>query len=69
MLDVNTLIMLVIGGFMGLLWWQVKRYITKVDDIENRVIKLETVMCMLGDIRTEIGDIKSDVAVIKSKIE
>lgn len=52
---------------MGLMWWQVKRYIIKVDDIENRVIKLETVMELLGDIRKDVSVIKMDVEVIKSK--
>lgn len=58
----------IFSGGMGLMWWNVKRYISKVDDIENRVIKLETVVDLLGDIRKELGLIKTDVEVIKSKV-
>lgn len=69
MIEMSTLFMLVVTGLMGILWWQVKRYITKVDDIDTRLVKVEVIMEMLGDIKTEIGDIRQDVAVIKSRTQ
>ncbi len=60
--------MAVFTGIMGLQWWQIKRYITKVDNLENRVTKIETMMELLGDIKADVGGIKTDVEVIKSRM-
>lgn len=66
--EIQTILTIIGAGFMGIFWWRVKSYIAKVDNLENRVVVIETVLSMLGDIKTEIADIKTDVGIIKSKI-
>ncbi len=56
------------GCITAYLFWMIKRYQTKVDDLEHRVTKIETLMELLGDISKDIGTVKTDVAVIKSKV-
>ena len=68
MLSIESVLMVVLGGIMAFLWWTVRKYILKVDDLETRVTKLETVMYMLGDIRSDIGQVKTDVEVIKARM-
>lgn len=68
-ITVMQILMLVIGGINTLLFWFVKKYINKVDDIENRVIQLETVINLLGDIKDDLHKVRTDVEVIKSKID
>lgn len=67
-IELTHLVMMLMGGGMGLMFWNIKRYIGKVDVLESRVVKVETIMGMLGDISTKIGTIETDVAVIKSKM-
>ena len=65
----TELILAVITFGGGYALWLMKRYINKVDTLEGRVTKVETIIDLLGNIKEEIGNIKTDVAVIKSKVE
>lgn len=65
----ETIFMLIAGGFMSFMWWQLKRYVTKVDALENRVIKIETILELLGDIKKDISQVKTDVEVIKTQMK
>lgn len=56
-------------GIVSYLGWNIKRYQTKVDDLESRVKTIETIMDLLGNIREDINQVKTDVEVIKSKIK
>lgn len=67
-IEIPTLILMIIGGIVSYLFWQLKRYIVKVDDLENRVITIETVIGLLGDIKEDLHSVKTDVEVIKSKL-
>lgn len=67
-IEIPTLILMVMGGIVSYLFWQLKRYIIKVDDLENRVIAIETVIGLLGDIKEDLHSVKTDVEVIKSKL-
>jgi len=67
-ITISQIVMMLMGGLMSLQWWNIKKYITKVDQLDSRVTKIETVLGMLGDINTKIGAIETDVAVIKSKL-
>lgn len=68
-LSIENIITMVMGGGMAMMWWNIKRYIAKVDDLENRVVKIETVLDLLGDIKKDISCVKTDVEVIKSRLE
>ena len=45
-----------------------KRYSSKVDELENRMVKVETIMTTLSDIHKDIQQVKTDVEVIKVKL-
>ena len=62
------LIMAVLGGCMSYILYLIKKYQTKVDELESRVTRIETIISLLGDIKDEISNIKVDVAVIKNKV-
>lgn len=46
--------------------WTLKKYINKVDALEVRITRIETLLEVLGDIKSDINIIKTDVEVIKS---
>lgn len=66
---VGVIFMTIFTSIVGFLVWTVKKYINKVDDLDIRVTKIETVLNMLGDIRKDLSSVKTDVEVIKTKVE
>jgi flagellar biogenesis protein FliO len=66
-ITVEFLAMGIITLVFGYVSWEVKRLITKVDDLNNRVTKVETILDVLGDIRDDINIIRTDVEVLKSR--
>ena len=67
-ISLTNLFMMIVGSIMGYLMWVVKRYQTKVDELDTRMTKVETIMELLGDIQTNLNTVKTDVEVIKSKL-
>lgn len=65
----TQLFMLIVGLIMGYLMWVIKRYQGKVDSLETRMIKVETIMELLGDIKNDLNTVKTDVEVIKSRMD
>lgn len=47
--------------------WTLRKYVNKVDELDIRVTRIETILAVLGDIKSDINIIKTDVEVIKSK--
>lgn len=70
-MELNTakLLMLVMGSVMSYMFWILKRYQNKVDELETRMTKVETIMELLGDIKSDLAHVKTDVEVIKSKVK
>lgn len=68
-INLTQLLMLVIGAIMGYIMWIVKRYQIKVDNLETRMTKVETIMDLLGDIKADLNTVKTDVEVIKSRLD
>lgn len=64
----TQLFLALMGVIMGYLLWLIKRYQTKVDDLDSRVTKVETIMGLLGDIRSDLSSMKTDIEVIKTKL-
>lgn len=69
-MDINLtqLFLAIVGVIMGYLLWLIKRYQIKVDELDNRVTKVETIMDLLGDIRSDLSAMKTDIEVIKTKL-
>lgn len=67
-ISLTELAMVTIGAVMGYLMWIIKRYQTKVDDLDTRVTKIETVMQLLGDIKSDLSSVRTDIEVIKVKL-
>ena len=57
--------MLLVGYFV----WIIKRYQNKVDEMDNRLTKVETILTVLGDIKDDLAFLRTDVAVIKSRLD
>jgi len=57
--------MLLVGYFI----WIIKRYQNKVDEMDNRLTKVETILTVLGDIKDDLAFLRTDVAVIKSRLD
>ncbi len=53
---------------LGAFGYFFKRYSSKVDELENRMVKVETIMTSLLDIHKDIQQVKTDVEVIKVKL-
>ena len=56
------------GTLLGAFGYFFKRYSSKVDELENRMVKVETIMTTLLDIHKDIQQVKTDVEVIKVKL-
>lgn len=68
-ISIEALIMAaMVSGVIGYLWWSMKQLILKVDDHEKRLVKVETILVILGDIKEDIGVIRTDVEVLKSRV-
>lgn len=65
-MDSTQTIVMILGGLVGYIFWLIKKYQSKVDELDNRVTRIETIITLLGDIKEEISNIKCDVAVIKN---
>lgn len=48
---------------------QVQRLEQRVDEHDSRITKLETILEIMGDIRSDISTIKTDIEVLKAKSE
>lgn len=61
---------LLLGGSIGaFLLWLLKRKFNEIDELDTRVIKIETKFDVLGDINESLHYVRTDVEVIKSKVE
>lgn len=54
---------------LGCFGWFLRNYKDKVDQLETRMVKLETIIELLGNIKQDITEVKIDVVAIKTKIE
>lgn len=60
------------GGLFGgasLASWYVKNKFSKVEELENRVVALETKIDILGDIKDALYHVRTDVELIKARLE
>ena len=65
---IEVIVMTFMTGALGYIGWSMRQLVMKVDDHEKRLVKVETILDILGDIREDIGTIKTDVEVLKSRM-
>ena len=54
---------------LGCFGWCLRNCKDKVDQLETRMVTLETIIELLGNIKQDINDVKIDVVEIKTKID
>lgn len=64
--DLVTLIGMGCFAFIG---WLVKHKFNTIDDLDNRLTKVETKLDVLGDISKTLNELRTDVEVIKNSLE
>jgi len=66
-LTTGTALSYLFGAVITFMGWTLRKYVNKVDELDIRVTRIETILAVLGDIKSDINIIKTDVEVIKSK--
>lgn len=63
------LVGLLITGVLGFIGWIIKGKFTQVDQIDTRLVTVETKMNVLGDINTTLHLLRTDIEIIKVRME
>lgn len=63
------LVGLLITGVLGFIGWIIKGKFTQVDQIDDRLIQVETKMNVLGDINATLHQLRTDIEIIKVRME
>lgn len=56
-------------GCFTFIGWLVKHKFNTIDDLDNRLTKVETKLDVLGDISKTLSELRTDVEVIKNSLE
>ena len=65
-LTTGTALSYLFGFVIAYMGWTLRKCVNKVDELDVRVTRIETLLEVLGDIKSDINIIKTDVEVIKS---
>jgi len=60
---------LLVAGVSSFIGWLIKAKFVQVNEIDARVLVIETKLGVLGDISTTLSALRTDVEVIKVKLE
>lgn len=60
---------IIVAGVFSFLGWVLRRKLVKIDDVENRLTRVETKLDVLGDISTTLHMLRTDVEIIKVRLE
>jgi hypothetical protein len=63
------LIGIVIVGVLGFIGWLVRDRFKKLEEVDTRLVKVETKLDVLGDINNTLNTLRTDVEIIKTKLE
>ena len=63
------LVGLLITGVLGFIGWIIKDKFTQIDQIDTRLVTVETKMNVLGDINTTLHLLRTDIEIIKVRME
>lgn len=60
---------LLLTGVFGFIGWLIRDRFKKLEDVDGRLIKVETKLDVLGDINTTLHALRTDVELIKQRLE
>lgn len=60
---------LLLTGLFGFIGWLIRDRFKKLEDVDGRLIKVETKLDVLGDINTTLHALRTDVELIKQRLE
>ena len=63
------LVGLLITGVLGFIGWIIRGKFTQVDQIDTRLVTVETKMNVLGDINQTLHLLRTDIEIIKVRME
>lgn len=68
-LTIAWILGIILTGVFGFVGWIVRGKFTKVEELENRLTKIEVKMDVLGDINNTLNTLRTDIEIIKAKLE
>ena len=60
---------LIVVGILGFIGWLVRDRFKKLEDVDTRLVKVETKLDVLGDINNTLNTLRTDIEIIKAKLE
>jgi len=63
------LVGIVLVGLLSFIGWLVRDRFKKLEDVDNRLTKVETKLDVLGDINATLNKLRTDVEIIKIQVE
>lgn len=59
----------IVLGILGFIGWLVRDRFKKLEDVDTRLVKVETKLDVLGDINNTLNTLRTDIEIIKAKLE
>jgi len=60
---------ILISGVLAFIGWLIRGKFTQVDEMDDRLIQVETKMNVLGDINQTLHQLRTDIEIIKVRME
>ena len=60
---------LIVAGVFSFIGWLIRDRFKKLEDVDSRLIKVETKLDVLGDINTTLHALRTDVELIKQRLQ
>lgn len=60
---------LIVLGILGFIGWLVRDRFKKLEEVDTRLVKVETKLDVLGDINNTLNTLRTDIEIIKAKLE
>lgn len=64
----TEIVISIVASIMAYFFYSIRAYHVKVNELDARVTKVETIIELLGDIKKDLHTVRTDVEVIKSKL-
>jgi hypothetical protein len=60
---------IIVVGILGFIGWLVRDRFKKLEEVDTRLVKVETKLDVLGDINNTLNTLRTDIEIIKAKLE
>lgn len=68
-LTVAGIIGILLIGVFGFIGWLIRDRFKKLEEVDTRLVKVETKLDVLGDINNTLNTLRTDIELIKQKLE